>query len=154
MKAQNSSVNILSIAHSVDRHRPAFECKKHPLVAHFDAHDTLYIGDGANDSLAFDAAWYSGTPAIDRGLLEQKADCYFLGRGRGGVRALLQTAATRRRVSRAVVAFAITYNAVAIALSLAGKMNPLLAAVLMPASSLVSLAIVLIGLAWASRSGR
>ena len=57
----------------------------------------------------------------------------------GGVRALLQIAATRRRVSRAVVA---------IALSLAGKMNPLLAAVLRPASSLVSLAIVLIGLSW------
>ncbi len=120
--------------------------QKAEWVERFDAHDTLYIGDGANDSLAFDAAWCSGTPAIDRGLLEQKADFYFLGRGLGGVRALLQTAAARRRISRAVVAFAITYNAVAIALSLAGKMNPLLAAVLMPASSLVSLAIVVIGL--------
>ncbi len=125
--------------------------QKAEWVVRFDAHDSLYIGDGANDSLAFDAAWCSGTPAVDRGLLEQKADFYFLGRGLGGVRALLQTAATRRRVSRAVVTFAITYNAVAIALSLAGKMNPLLAAVLMPASSLVSLAIVLIGLAWATR---
>ena len=47
---------------------------------------------------------------------------------------------------RAVVTFAILYNVVAIALSLAGMMNPLLAAVLMPASSLVSLAIVVIGL--------
>ena len=128
--------------------------QKAEWVARFDAHDSLYIGDGANDSLAFDAAWCSGTPAVDRGLLEQKADFYFLGRGLGGVRALLQTAATRRRVARAVVAFAINYNAVAIALSLAGKMNPLLAAVLMPASSLVSLAIVLIGLAWATRGRR
>ncbi len=124
--------------------------QKAEWVARFDADDTLYIGDGANDSLAFDAAWCSGTPAVDRGLLEQKADFYFLGRGLGGVRALLQTAATRRRITRAVIAFAITYNAVAIVLSLAGKMNPLLAAVLMPASSLVSLAIVLIGLAWAT----
>ncbi len=120
--------------------------QKAEWVERFDAHDTLYIGDGANDSLAFDAAWCSGTPAVDRGLLEQKADFYFLGRGLGGVRTLLQTAALRRRVSRAVVAFAITYNACAIALSLAGKMNPLLAAVLMPASSLVSLAIVFAGL--------
>ena len=126
--------------------------EKAEWVERFDAHDTLYIGDGANDSLAFDAAWCSGTPAVDRGLLEQKAGFYFLGRGLGGVRALLQTAATRRRVSRAIVAFAITYNAIAIALSLAGKMSPLLAAILMPASSLVSLAIVVIGLSADSSS--
>ncbi len=87
----------------------------------------------------------SGTPAVDRGLLEQMADFYFLSRGLGGVRALLSTAATRRRVVRAVVAFAIACNVVAIALSLAGEMSPLLAAVLMPASSLGSLAIVVAG---------
>jgi Cu2+-exporting ATPase len=51
-----------------------------------------------------------------------------------------------------VVAFAITYNAVAVALSLAGVMNPVLAAVLMPASSLVSLAIVLAGIGALPRS--
>jgi len=120
--------------------------EKASWVERFDAHDTLYIGDGANDSLAFDAAWCSGTPAVDLGLLEQKADFYFLGRGLAGVRALLDMAAIRRRTAHTVVAFAIAYNAVAIALCLAGKMNPLVAAVLMPASSLVSLAIVFIGL--------
>jgi Cu2+-exporting ATPase len=113
-------------------------------VRALDAHDTLYLGDGANDSLAFDAAWISGTPAIDRGLLEQKAGFYFLGRGLGGVRALLATAALRRRAAHAVVTFAIAYNAVAVALCLAGRMSPLLAAILMPASSLVSLAIVVL----------
>ena len=107
-----------------------------------DAHDTLYLGDGANDSLAFDAAWCTGTPAIDRGLLERKAGFYFLGRGLSGVRQLLDTAALRRRAARRVVAFAIAYNALAIALCLAGRMNPLVAAALMPASSLVSLGIV------------
>jgi Cu2+-exporting ATPase len=112
-------------------------------VRALDAHDTLYLGDGANDSLAFDAAWVSGTPAIDRGLLEQKAAFYFLGRGLQGVRSLFRIAALRRRTARSVVAFAIVYNAVAVALSLAGIMNPLLAAIFMPASSIVSLAIVL-----------
>jgi Cu2+-exporting ATPase len=120
--------------------------EKAAWIAQHDAQDTLYLGDGANDSLAFDAAWCSGTPAVDRGLLEQKADFYFLSRGLGGVRALLSTAETRRRVVHAVIAFAIAYNAVAIALSLAGKMSPLLAAVLMPASSLVSLGIVVMRL--------
>ena len=119
--------------------------EKAARVRELDARDTLYLGDGANDSLAFDAAWISGTPAIDRGLLEQKAGFYFLGRGLSGVRALLATAALRRRTARAVVAFAIAYNAVAVALCLAGFMSPLLAAILMPASSLVSLAIVFTG---------
>jgi Cu2+-exporting ATPase len=119
--------------------------EKADWVERFDAHDTLYLGDGANDSFAFDAAWCSGTPAVDRGLLEQKADFYFLGRGLGCVRTLLRMAATRRRISHAVVAFAIAYNSIAILLCLAGKMSPLLAAVLMPASSLVTLAIVFAG---------
>ncbi|MEO8352572.1 MAG: heavy metal translocating P-type ATPase metal-binding domain-containing protein, partial [Chthoniobacteraceae bacterium] len=120
--------------------------EKAEWVTTHDQRDTLYLGDGANDSLAFDAAWCTGTPAIDRGLLEQKADFYFLGRGLNGVRALLETAAQRRRTARIVVAFAVAYNTVAIALCLAGRMNPLLAAILMPASSIVSLAIVVAGL--------
>ena len=75
----------------------------------------------------------------------RKAGFYFLGRGLSGVRSLLDTAALRRRTAHAVVAFAIAYNAVAVALCLAGIMSPLLAAILMPASSLVSLAIVVAG---------
>lgn len=110
-----------------------------------DQRDTLLIGDGANDSLAFNAAYCTGTPAIDRGLLEQKADFFFLGRGLSGVRRLLETADARRRTTRRVLAFALSYNAVAIGLSLAGHMSPVAAAVLMPLSSLVSLAIVFAG---------
>ena len=111
-------------------------------VHELDSCDTLYLGDGANDSLAFDEAWISGTPAIDRGLLEQKAGFYFLGRGLSGVRNLLDMAALRRRAARGVVGFALGYNALAIGLCLAGRMNPIVAAILMPASSLVSLGIV------------
>ena len=43
---------------------------------------------------------------------------------------------------RAVVGFAIAYNVIAVSLCLVGVMTPLLAAVLMPASSLASLGIV------------
>ncbi len=134
-------------------HLPRADChaemspeEKADWLGRNDHRDTLFIGDGANDSLAFDAAWCAGTPAIDRGLLEQKADFYFLGRGLNGVRALLHTAARRRLTARAVVAFALAYNFFAITFCLAGRMNPLLAAILMPASSLVSLAIVFAGL--------
>lgn len=144
------SAKVNAMADSL--HLPREQClgelspdEKAVQVRKLDSSNTLYLGDGANDSLAFDAAWISGTPAIDRGLLEQKANFYFLGRGLNGVRALLDTAALRRRTARAVVAFAIAYNAVAVALCLAGFMSPLLAAILMPASSLVSLTIVFAG---------
>jgi Cu2+-exporting ATPase len=107
---------------------------------------TLMLGDGANDSLAFDRALVRGTPVIHRGLLEQKADFYFLGRGIGGIRALFEVNDARARTHRALLIFMIAYNAVAVGLSVTGHMHPLLAAVLMPLSSLATLAIVAIGL--------
>jgi len=116
--------------------------EKARLVRRIDDRDTLMIGDGANDSLAFNESWCRGTPAIDRGLLEQKSDFYFLGRGIKGVRELLEAGKRLRRTTHRVIAFATAYNACAILLSLAGHMNPLLAAILMPASSLVSIGIV------------
>ncbi len=107
---------------------------------------TLMLGDGANDSLAFDRALVRGTPVIHRGLLEQKADFYFLGRGIGGIRALFEVNDARSRTHSALLIFMIAYNAVAVGLSVTGHMHPLLAAVLMPLSSLATLAIVAIGL--------
>jgi Cu2+-exporting ATPase len=120
--------------------------EKAATVGALDCDNTLYIGDGANDSLAFDAAWCTGTPAVERNLLEHKAHFYFLGRGLAGVRQVLEIGAQRRRAVRVVVAFAIAYNAFAVALSLFGKMSPLVAAVLMPASSLVSLGLAFRGM--------
>jgi Cu2+-exporting ATPase len=99
------------------------------------------IGDGANDSLAFDAATCRGTPAIERGLLEHRADFFFLGRGLSGIRKLLEAGHVRRRAIKYVLGFAVLYNVVVVGVALAGRMNPLVAAVVMPASALVTLAI-------------
>ncbi len=107
-----------------------------------DRHDTLMIGDGANDSLAFNESFCTGTPAVDRGLLEHKADFYFLGRGLGGVRRLFAVARQRQRAGRRVVLLSLAYNVAAVALCLHGSMNPIVAAVIMPISSLASLAVV------------
>jgi P-type Cu2+ transporter len=101
------------------------------------------IGDGANDSLAFNASLCTGTPAIDRGLLERKADFYFLGRGLRGIRTVIEIARRKQRADRQVLSFAISYNAIAVALCIAGKMTPLLAAILMPLSGLVTIGLVL-----------
>jgi len=111
-----------------------------------DRKDTLMLGDGANDSLAFTCAHCRGTPMVHRGALESKADFYYLGMGIGGIRRLLAVDRVRARTQRWVLGFAIAYNLGAVGCALAGHMNPLLAAGLMPASALVSLAIVGLGM--------
>jgi Cu2+-exporting ATPase len=111
-------------------------------VKAIDRHDTLYLGDGANDSLAFDAALVTGTPVVDRSLLESKADFYTLGSGLGFLPGLLGMAAARARAVRAVFGFAVIYNVTTVAFSMAGHMSPLIAAILMPLSSVFSIVIV------------
>ena len=112
------------------------------LRNHGASSDTLMLGDGANDSLAFAESLCCGTPAVDRGVLGQKADFYYLGRGLSGIRYLVQMARRKRRATIAVLSFTGCYNAAAVALALAGRMHPLLAAVLMPLSSLLTLGLV------------
>lgn len=116
--------------------------EKATAVRELDHHDTLYLGDGANDSLAFDEAFCTGTPVIDKGVLENRADFYFLGRSLSFVTTLFQTARLRQKAVRRTAAFALLYNASAAVICLTGHMNPLLAAILMPLSSLVTLALV------------
>jgi Cu2+-exporting ATPase len=108
----------------------------------FGATDALMLGDGANDSLAFDRALCRGTPVVHRGVLERKADFYYLGAGIGGIRALFAINAVRRRTQRVILGFSILYNLLAVGLAVAGRMNPLVAAVLMPINSLLTLALV------------
>jgi Cu2+-exporting ATPase len=111
-----------------------------------DHQDTLMLGDGANDSLAFDRAYCRGTPVIHRGLLERKADFYYLGRGIGGIRALFECNRIRLLTQGVIAAFSIVYNLLAVGLAVAGLMNPLVAAVMMPLNSLLSLVIVTLGM--------
>jgi len=118
-------------------------------AAWVEAHEaaaTLMLGDGANDSLAFDRAGCRGTPVLHRGVLTEKADFYYLGRGVSGVRLLLEVDAMRRRTQAGLLIFMIAYNLAAVGLAVAGLMNPLFAAVLMPLSSLATLAIVAVGM--------
>ncbi len=109
-------------------------------------HHSLILGDGANDSLAFDQALCHGTPAAEKITLAGKADFYYLGSGIQGIRSLLTIAQRRNRTIASLLPFAIAYNLVAISLALAGIVTPLLAAILMPLSSIASLAIAWIGL--------
>ncbi len=130
----------------------ATPAEKAAWIQRHDARDTLMLGDGANDSLAFDAAFARGTPVIHRGVLEGKADFYYLGRGLAGIRRLFEVNEARRRTQAWLLGFSVAYNLLAVGLAVAGRMNPLLAAILMPVSSLATLAIVAVGMRrWLAR---
>ena len=105
-------------------------------VQEIDRRDTLMVGDGINDAPSFAVAFCTATPAVDRPHLPARADLYYLGDGVAAVARALAAAVRLRRVVWANLAFAFAYNAVALTLAFAGLVTPLLAAVLMPASSL------------------
>jgi Cu2+-exporting ATPase len=110
--------------------------QKADRVRALDDEDTLMVGDGLNDAPAFDAAWCSATPAIDRPQLPGRADFYFLGGGIAAVRRALIAARELDRTTRRALRFALLYNASAVLGCLLGLVGPLGAAVLMPVSSL------------------
>jgi Cu2+-exporting ATPase len=112
---------------------------KRDLVAHSGRADTLMIGDGINDSLALSSALCSGTPAVDRPFVPARTDFYFLTAGLGPIRLALHVAKAMRRVVINALVFATLYNVFAVGLAYAGLMRPWLAAVLMPASSILVL---------------
>jgi Cu2+-exporting ATPase len=112
----------------------------------------LYVGDGANDALAFSKAAVRGTPATPHGLLQDKADFYFTGRSLSGLLHLFRIQKLRKRAISAAFAFAVAYNIVVVIVALAAKMHPLLAAILMPLSSLATLSIV--ALVYRQNSGK
>ncbi|MBC2604605.1 heavy metal translocating P-type ATPase [Pelagicoccus albus] len=103
---------------------------------------TLMVGDGANDTLAFETALCCGAPANEQGIVAERADFHYLGNGIGGIRALLAIGRQRKMSVLWLMAFAVAYNLFAVGLSLLGWVTPLVAAILMPLSSIVSLAIV------------
>lgn len=156
LRARGLAVHILSgdreekvahIARQLGLGREEWEAALTPeqkagWVAARDRSDTLYIGDGANDSLAFDAALCAGSPVTGRSFLEQKADFFFLGHSLRFVSSLLDIARLHRTATRRVFAFSISYNIATVIAGLLGHLSPLAAAILMPLSSLATLGIV------------
>ncbi|MEX0326061.1 MAG: heavy metal translocating P-type ATPase metal-binding domain-containing protein [Puniceicoccaceae bacterium] len=106
------------------------------------AGEALYVGDGANDALAFSKAAVRGTPATPHGLLQDKADFYFTGRTLSGLLELFRVRRLRQRAVRLAFGFAVAYNIAVVLVALAGHMHPLLAAILMPLSSLATITLV------------
>lgn len=113
---------------------------KAELVASLDREDTLFLGDGVNDSLAFTQAFAAGTPAVDRPVLPSRSDFFLLGEGIGPIREAIALSTHLQRTVRRLIGIAVAYNLLAISASMAGWMTPLRAAIAMPSSSILVLA--------------
>lgn len=105
-------------------------------VRALDRQDTLFVGDGVNDALAFEAAFSAGTPAIDRPVMPSKSDFFLIGEGLAPLQQALASALHLRRAVLRILGISLAYNAVAMTASLLGLMSPVSAAISMPASTL------------------
>jgi Cu2+-exporting ATPase len=115
-----------------------------------DRQDILFLGDGLNDGPVVSAAYASGTPAIDRPFLAARSDFYLVSAGIAPVRAALLGARRLRQVLLSSLAVALAYNVLTVGLATAGRMTPLVCAVLMPLSSISTILAVLVSLSRAS----
>ena len=109
-------------------------------VAGHEPARTLLVGDGLNDRAAMEVAACSGTPAVDRPFMASRCDFYFVSPGLRPVAQVLRASDHLAQRIRRILAFAIAYNLIAVSLAMAGVMQPWIAAVLMPLSSLLTLA--------------
>ncbi|MEZ6106585.1 MAG: cation-translocating P-type ATPase [Pirellulaceae bacterium] len=110
----------------------------------------VMVGDGMNDSAALAAADVGISVQSGAEISLRSADVYF---GRSGLLPLLGLLQGARRTVNTIqlgLGVSLMYNALAVILAAAGQINPLVAAALMPVSSLTVLAIAVGGRAFKS----
>jgi Cu2+-exporting ATPase len=153
---QQSRVNELADRLGVPRSHAigsASPEEKAELVAHLDHGDLLMIGDGINDGLAVERATCSGTPAVDRPFMPARSDFYFTTPGLAPIGLALRASTELARVVRRNLRIAVVYNIGSVCLAWAGLMSPLLAAVVMPITSISIVLATTYSLSPSSRGG-
>ena len=113
-------------------------------LAYLKAHHNVplaMMGDGLNDMGALAAAPVSFTHAMGSNAALQFSDVIFSSRDLSGLLKVIQLADRAKVSQRRGFLFSLGYNAAAVLLALGGVIGPLIAAILMPLSSLTLLGI-------------
>lgn len=97
----------------------------------------MMVGDGLNDAPAFASAALSAAPARSGTTIAGRANLYLFQHGLMGLYHALELAAFVRVLIACVYGFGIVYNVAAVTLAFHGLVSPLLAAIIMPTSTLI-----------------
>lgn len=111
---------------------------------------SVMVGDGANDSVAFQGASVGVAMQGSMELSLKNADIQLTRPGLASLVTAIRIARRTARLMRMNFSFTLGYNLLAGGLALAGMMSPLLAAVLMPASALTVFAFTF----WSTKGGK
>ena len=119
-----------------DAHAAMLPEQKLQHLITFDPNSTLMAGDGLNDMGALAAAGVGVTHDQATGAALKFADVILKGRDISRIGALIPIARAAESAVKRGIKLSLFYNLIAITLTLSGLIGPLMAAVLMPLSSL------------------
>lgn len=117
--------------------------KKNEIVSRYD--NAIMVGDGANDALALSQSFVGIAVAGSVEVSLRAADVYLTSPGVTPIVNLIEISKESMKVIYRNLTFSLIYNVLGTVLAIMGLVTPLLAAVLMPISSITVIASTLIG---------
>ena len=132
---------VREVASALGLERWAAECKPADKIERLNAlaaegRKVLMVGDGLNDAPALAAAFVSASPSEAADISQTAADFILQGERLAPLAEALRVARISRRLVLQNFGLALSYNAIAVPLAMAGLVTPLIAALAMSASSI------------------